>query len=310
MNHSTNYRLTDDQVRFYADNGYLHLKQIIDPWEIARLDAETSRVIEYWQRFHPPNATYNTATDPVTGKKVLRRINNMYTKGDAFSAAWAHPRILGIAESILGPDIVPFQDAMVIKMPEYGVPVPWHRDPGNARVHPPFDADIYLDAATQENGCLYVVPGSHLWQGFDLQEMMNEHGFSLPGAVPIEAEPGDVVLHSPNILHSSKGTRGKPIRRIIYYNFFSIEELLSRDGGIDADYIFLWINLMHWAIALRSQMDESAAEIPFAYHPTKEEFAIDTDTLGYVEKEIERRWETFDPEARYSPLFVVKPKVS
>jgi hypothetical protein len=301
--------LTQEQVRFFAENGYLHLKHMIDPWELDRLDVETLKMIDYCKQVTPPNGDYLYSMDPVTGNRVLRRINGMYTKGDVFFALYGHPRLLRIVESIHGPNIVTWQDTMVVKLPEYGVPVPWHRDPGNARVQPPFDIDVYLDAATPENGCLYVVPGSHLWQGFDLQDMLDNHGFNLPGAIPVVTEPGDVLLHSPNLLHGSRVTRGKKVRRVIYFAFFTIEEMLSRGGKWDADYVRSWISVMLEAIESRAKLPETADEVPFEYNPTLEEFKLDPQNLGYVERQIRRIPDTFEPVYKYSPLNPVKAKI-
>jgi hypothetical protein len=301
--------LTQEQVRFFAENGYLHLKHMIDPWELDRLDVETLKMIDYCKQVTPPNGDYLYSMDPVTGNRVLRRINGMYTKGDVFFALYGHPHLLGIAESIHGPNIVTWQDAMVVKLPKYGVPVPWHRDPGNVRVQPPFDVDVYLDAATPENGCLYVVPGSHLWQGFDLQDMFDEHGFMLPGAIPVVTEPGDILLHSPNLLHGSRATRGKAMRRVIYFAFFTIEEMLSRGGQWDADYVRLWISVMLKAIESRARLPETADEAPFEYNPTLEEFKLDPQNLGYVERQITVLREGHDLAYRYSPLNTVKAKI-
>ncbi len=298
--------LSQEQVRFYQENGYLHVKGVIDHWEIERLRAESMKIIDHCRHVRPPNDDYRYRMDPVTGRTVLRRINGMYLKSDAFFALYGHPQVLGFAESILGPNLVPWQDALVVKLPEYGVAVPWHRDPGHPRVHPPLDVDVYLDSATPDNGSLYVVPGSHLWQGFDLQDMVDEHGFMLPGAVPVIAEPGDVVLHSPNLLHGSRVTRGKPLRRINYFAFFTIEEILSRGGSYDADLARSWIGVMLQAVEARRQVPEAAGEEPYAYSPTLTEFKVEPGSLGYVERYIQRLPDTFDPVYRYSPHNPVK----
>ena len=137
MSQQHNGVLSQEQVRLYQENGYLHMKNVMDSWELERLNAETSKMIDYCKQMMPPNDDYFYAMDPVTGNMVLRRVNGMYTKGDAFFALYGHPRLMGIAESILGPNIVSWRDAMVVKMPEYGVSVPWHRDPAHPRVKPP-----------------------------------------------------------------------------------------------------------------------------------------------------------------------------
>ena len=302
-----NHSLTQDQLDFYAGNGYLHLKNMIAPWELERLGRESLDVIQYAEHGVAHNHNqYHYAMDPLTGRKILNRIGGMATKGGAFLHLYGHPHILRIAEAVLGPNFMPLRDAQQIKMPEYGAPVPWHRDPSHPRTRTPLDIDVYLDAATPDNGCLYVVPGSHLWQGFDLQDMLDEHGFHLPDAVPVVTEPGDIVLHSPNILHGSRATRGKPMRRICYFAYYDIEDLLLRGGRFDEAYVCSWLRFMLDAVKQRSRLPETADETPFSYSPTLPQFALDPDDLGFVERElINLHEEGFDPNYRYSPRNVV-----
>ncbi len=300
--------LTQDQVRFFQENGYIHLKNVLDPWELQRLDSETRRMIDYCQDkgASPPNDDYLYGMDPVTGKMVLRRVNKMYLKGDYFFGLWAQPRLMGTAASLLGPDIISVDDAMVVKMPEYGIAVRWHRDPAFPRVKPLVNLGVYLDAATPENGCLYVVPGSHLWQGFDPQDMLDEHGFRLPGAIPVITEPGDVVAHSVNVLHGSRITRGKGTRRVIYVAYDTIEETLAR--GADAEYVRSRVKVMLKTMSIRAKLPETANEKPFRWAPTMPEFKLDPDDLGYVEDMVKPFRQNHDPNYSYSPLVTVNPK--
>ena len=301
--------LTREQLDFYSRNGYLHLPGLLRTWELQRLDAESMALIEYASEGVAGNHNqYHYHMDAVTGHSVLSRVGGMATKGGAFFHLYGNPQILAIAEAVLGPDFMPLRDALQIKMPEYGAPVPWHRDPGHPRLVPPLDIDVYLDAANPDNGCLYLIPGSHLWKGFDLQDLLDEHGFYLPGAIPIETQPGDVVLHSPNILHGSRATRGKPIRRISYFAYYQIEDLQRKGGKFDDRYVLSWLRFMHAAIQERSQLAETAGEKPFEYQPTLSRFRLDASALGFVERElVNLSEEGLDPNYRYSPLNIVEP---
>ena len=130
-----------------------------------------------------------------------------------------------------------------------------------------------------------------------------------PGSMPVITEPGDAVLHSPNLLHSSRVTRGKPIRRVIYFTFFTIEELLSHGGQFDADYVRSWIRIMLQAIEHRARLPETGDEVPYAYNPTLPGFKLDPSELGYVEKQLRVLRDGFDPAYRYSPRSAVKAKI-
>ena len=300
--------LTGDQVNFYKENGYVHVKNVLDSWELKRLHEESLQLIEHIKKTKPTNDDFRYAIDPVTGHSILHRVVGLRNKGRAFLDLYGHPRLLHMAEAILGPNFMNAGDVMVVKMPEYGRPTPWHRDPAHPHIRPPFDIDVYIDSSTPENGCLYAIPGSHLWAGFDLQEMVDRHGFSLPGAIPLPAEPGDVVLHSPNLLHGSLTTRGSGLRRIIYLCFWGIDEILHRGGQLATNHVQSWLRILLTAIESRATLTDTVDEIPYSYNPTMPEFHIDQSEPKDAEMEVPDLTDSdYDPAFRYSPLVTVEP---
>lgn len=72
--------------------------------------------------------------------------------------------------------------------------IQWHIDfPADHRLAPVVTTGIYLDKSTVENGCLILVPGSHLMTPRRAD----------PTWVPVEVEPGDLVCHSDTLYHAS-----------------------------------------------------------------------------------------------------------
>jgi ectoine hydroxylase-related dioxygenase (phytanoyl-CoA dioxygenase family) len=218
-----------------------------------------------------PSSHYQFAADPLTGQRVLYRVNAAFLRGGAFLELYGHPRLLSIGEAIFGPDFVPLGLNMVIKRPGYGVSIPWHRDPSGFRLQPGINAGVYLDDATPENGMLSVVPGSHRPESrFDLQEWIEQHGFTIPGAVPVPARAGDVVVHSENLLHGSRVSRGGSTRRVIYYCFRSVEEQLSRGGKYTATWVQFVTRQAAHAIRVRAASPIGQGETPFQWRSSPE----------------------------------------
>ncbi|MBM3264387.1 MAG: phytanoyl-CoA dioxygenase family protein, partial [candidate division Zixibacteria bacterium] len=122
---------------------------------------------------------------------------------------------------MVGPDFIPCYESLVFKLPGHGSSVPWHRDgnpvEGEERI---FNIDIYPDRSTVENSCLWVVPGSHLWDREKADEWVRRgrEDFDLPGAVPAEVEPGDVLLHHTKVLHGSTINHSASLRRVVYFD--------------------------------------------------------------------------------------------
>ena len=57
------------------------------------------------------------------------RVDYIHDKGEAASLELlGSPAVLGIAESLAGPDFVPTYESLVVKKAGDGAPVPWHQD--------------------------------------------------------------------------------------------------------------------------------------------------------------------------------------
>ncbi|MCY3884651.1 MAG: phytanoyl-CoA dioxygenase family protein [Gammaproteobacteria bacterium] len=155
--------------------------------------------------------------------------------------AYAHPKILTIAESLYGPDFVPFHEAIFYKAPGDGLPTRWHQDgrthwtengecleklDGSGKCHG-YNMSVALSNCTAEN-CLWVVPGS------------NRHWFRASGgkfppiserlddAVPMLLSPGDCGIVNRSCLHGSYPNKSSERRVTLLFGFH------KRDSAIGA----------------------------------------------------------------------------
>lgn len=73
------------------------------------------------------------------------------------------PMLVKLATTLIGPDIALYWDQSVYKKPETRRPFPWHQDTGYIQVEPQEYVTCWLalDDATVENGCIWIMPGSH-----------------------------------------------------------------------------------------------------------------------------------------------------
>jgi phytanoyl-CoA hydroxylase len=123
----------------------------------------------------------------------------------------------------------------------------WHQD---ERFIPTRDrslvgAWIALDDANVENGCLWVIPGSHrmgqLWPTRDhgrpdeFDPSDEAFGFDDNGAIPVEVKAGDVVFFNGYLLHRSLKNRSTRTRRALVNHYMSAWSPLPWlvDRGID-----------------------------------------------------------------------------
>ncbi|WJH33417.1 phytanoyl-CoA dioxygenase family protein [Paenibacillus sp. CC-CFT747] len=96
----------------------------------------------------------------------MKRIEYVIDKSDPMKVLLGHPFILQSVEKLQGRNFIPTWDSMVLKMPDEGIIVPWHRDAevpeGADPAKPIFNVDFYLDDADLRS-CLWVIPGSNRW---------------------------------------------------------------------------------------------------------------------------------------------------
>ena len=83
---------------------------------------------------------------------------------DPFILAFAtQQKFVDLTKDLLGDDISLYWDQSVYKKPETAREFPWHQDNGYIRVEPQEYVTCWLalEDATIENGCIWVLPGSH-----------------------------------------------------------------------------------------------------------------------------------------------------
>ena len=272
----TDRTLNREDLEHYEQLGYIVLRDFVEQHEVATLRNEVERLIE-----HAPVGP-GAGTDP-TGRKVedpqdfaftdlgatngqvLNRISRPLLHSPIVLRSYGHPRLLGAAADLYGTGLVPFAESIVIKMPERGAPFAWHQD-GTFKSGPASERGVnfglYLHRADPHNGCLFVVPESHRRGQIDLEALVAEHGPHLPDSIPVEAAPGDLVIHSRNLVHGSFANNAPDPRVTVYFGFHTratIENLYT-DEHIEERRRCIGL-----AIRERGDSGLHPSEIPFRY---------------------------------------------
>ena len=164
-----------------------------------------------------------------------RLSNRSSSDGPFCTALIIDPRILGIAEGLLGPDI--FLDVTEGNL--HVGDTPWHGGGNDAEILPHVKIGFYLEPLTRETGALRFIPGSH--KG-DFSERLNRISQRIddPEArvwgvpldeVPsyaVETTPGDVVAFKENTYHGAFGGHaGRHQHAINYFQKPKTEEQIA-----------------------------------------------------------------------------------
>ena len=105
---------------------------------------------------------------------------------------------------------------------------PWSIKEGVHHVQPPLAVldkmvtlRLHIDPADADNGCLEVIPGSHLC-GLLSQADINRLVLA-SNAIPCVVGAGDAVVMRPHVLHRSRRARRPHHRRVVHLEFSSFE---------------------------------------------------------------------------------------
>ncbi|MBA3710223.1 MAG: phytanoyl-CoA dioxygenase family protein [Planctomycetes bacterium] len=165
--------------------------------------------------------------EPVDGQQVPRRIYDPFLQHQAFRALATDARVLDRVESLIGPDIAIQHSKLNMKCARVGSSVEWHQD---LTYFPHTNSDlvtvlIYLDDATEENGCLQVLPGQH-HHFFDhtradgtFAGMIAEDLSGCGTPVPLPAPAGSAIFMHCLTPHSSLTNRSDQARRTLIFEY-------------------------------------------------------------------------------------------
>lgn len=232
---------------FYATNGYLIVPDALTQTEIDELRAETTRICRGEAgeiRGVAPAAPSDSDAD------VLRRylcIHFPHKLSTLMYRYLMHPVIVDVLTQVIGPNVKCMQSMLFIKAA--GKPgQAWHQDEIfiPTRDRSLAGAWIALDDATVENGCLWVIPGSHrhgiLWPQqahddtrFDCTAESVGFPYTDSDAIPVEVKAGAIVFFNGYLLHRSlPNYAATGYRRVLVNHYMSAESLLPwhlpRDG--------------------------------------------------------------------------------
>ncbi len=239
MGMNTTSPISPAQVRFYQDNGYLVVENALNSDEIAALNTETLRLA---RNSDGKIAGVEKADPLLSDEEVLKRvlcIHHPHKLSSLLYSTLAHHSIVDVLVNVVSPNVKCMQSMLFIKAA--GKPgQAWHQDEDYipTRDRSLIGAWIALDDATIENGCLWVIPGSHkpgiLWdqewhadRRFDCSLQSVNFPYTDRDEVPVEVKAGSIVYFNGYLLHRSLPNRAKTgFRRALVNHYMSAESFL------------------------------------------------------------------------------------
>ena len=198
-------QLTEQQVHHFRTFGFLILRQLLSPAEIARYTDELNRGLDL-------------QIDSGQHDETKRFFGGLMDVTTPFVASLMDdPRFADAAEQLLGKPML----GITTDGNYYVGDTLWHPDT-RTRDYQGIKFTIYCEPLTASNGALRVIPGSHLDPLHSAMVRDSEAAFGVrPDQVPavvFESNPGDVLAFNVATWHAAfGGSRHRRMGTIVFY---------------------------------------------------------------------------------------------
>lgn len=229
--------LTDAEVAQYRREGWVLVRGIMGPRSIeacrqALSDLATGRipareiVLMYETGYDPRDI------GPEERENYIRKYMDYVEDAPVLKMTAMNRRLHTRLDQSLGTGRVLFQEMALVKPPRIGSEKPWHQDASYFRVTDPgliVGVWIALDAASRRNGCMELIPGSHLGGGvphihendFNRCRIM-EDCLDRDARIVIEMEPGDALIFHSLLHHFTEPNTSDLRRRALQFHYHQI----------------------------------------------------------------------------------------
>ena len=165
----------------------------------------------------------------------IRRLSKIVERNSAYLEAASYPIVLDALQGVLGPNIelLTNKHNHLMVRPAGSFPVPWHSG------EEPYDhllitVIIYLEESTLDNGCIRLVPGSHM-RPFNRIRRPKPDSFQESDlyyrSVPMPMPKGGVLLFNDSCFHGSDKNRSYQSRRsmTLGYQAHSVHNVIKEN---------------------------------------------------------------------------------
>ena len=221
----------------FARDGYLVRRGLIDRDTVEELIAlidgslhPALAPVEFEADVHYPGAPESRSAP---GGQTPRRLLHAYGRDAGFRRVGSHPEVVATLAALMGTSELMLSqnhhNCVMTKHPGFSSVTSWHQDIRYWR----FDRRelvstwLALGPEREDNGCLMVIPGSHVLDfepgQFDaslfLRTDVPENETLLDRAVPVELEAGDVLFFHSRTLHAAGRNASDAIKRSLVFTY-------------------------------------------------------------------------------------------
>lgn len=214
-------RLSDEELRSYHEQGYLLYGRSLTDAGLERMRDECMAAWRAEKGEFDPNKTWL--------QNAL--LINIHHRSEAVRRYYFAGPMVDVAEHLIGPNIKAATSQLTFKMRGNTKAFGWHQDNGYGHLEPytAISCLTALDDADVENGCLWIIPGSHKQGQIEVGEAgsaaAKKAGAEIAlqvderGAMPVPMKAGECLFFSGWTLHKSEGNKSDRDRRILFMRY-------------------------------------------------------------------------------------------
>jgi phytanoyl-CoA hydroxylase len=219
------------QVKEYLERGFVAIENVFTPEEVATYGQALTDLIAQGDprivQFEEAGMGKNLS--PLEREGYVRKCNRFVEFEPRLKGMSRHPKLIGIAEKLVGETVRLVQDIALLKPAKVGREKPWHQDMAYFDVKP-FERVIgtwtAIDRATEENGCMHVIPGSHRLgpkaHYHDRDCQLKDEDVRVEEDVVVPLKPGGVLFFSALLHHGTPPNRSEMRRRAVQLHYCGV----------------------------------------------------------------------------------------
>lgn len=155
-------RLSEEQIRYYHQNGFLAIPAITTPEEVEHIREIYDRLFTEKTGRDKGYQFDLAGTDEDDKESVLPQMLRLTQFVPELKDTLFYANAFAVTRQLLGPDVQYWDDHAILKPARIGAETPWHQD--QAYWSPQHDYNsvsiwMPLQEATMENGCMQFIPG-------------------------------------------------------------------------------------------------------------------------------------------------------
>ncbi len=241
------FALTPEEQSAWEENGYIVRYDVFTKKENDVLRQIADDIVDGKHPFPADNINQNALVRDgeveASGIHAMHKIHHVSFYIPEFLDRVRDPRLTDPIVDLLGPNLLSQGNLYIWKAPKIGLGFPWHQDKWyfNWQYKTEMTVGTWtaIDAADKENGCLYVIPGSHKYGILEHEDMegsqQNEFKIAREArdedGVAVELPPGAVVWFNNQLLHKSTDNHSLRFRRcnVVHYISGDAERVPKKD---------------------------------------------------------------------------------